>query len=218
MPRKQSAHARLDALRQRVATEGMKQRDAAALLEASKAKVEDAASALTNAYAAEDAKLVQQRRKELEQAEAEVLEAQHRVNGAELRAQQAKQELDEFTRDNARSVLDEREQTARAVAADLTRKVHEVVKAHKAYTAERQHVDQLVAAVPGASVRADGVPSGYAWQDALRTLERVVGEHPEAELPRPRWLSVSHREHQDEVHRRLQLRRQKRTAELDEAA
>jgi hypothetical protein len=65
MPRK-PAHATLDELRQTAAQQRMKARDLDAALEMAKQEVEYASSAVTDAYAAEDMKLAQQRRKQLE--------------------------------------------------------------------------------------------------------------------------------------------------------
>jgi hypothetical protein len=103
-----------------------------------------------------------------------VLDRQHRVGGAELRAQRARQELEAFTAANARALLEEREETARGVTAELTRAVAATVRAHRAYLAERQHVDQLVSAVPEASTRYDDTGTSYPWADALRELERAL--------------------------------------------
>jgi uncharacterized protein YeeX (DUF496 family) len=103
MPRKRTACQRLDELRQQVAGEGMKLRAEQASLEAAKAEVEERSRSLTDAYAIEDAKLARERREELERAEAEVLDRQHRVSGAALRAQRARQELEAFTVENARA-------------------------------------------------------------------------------------------------------------------
>jgi hypothetical protein len=64
-----------------------------------------------------------------------VLDRQHRVGGAELRAQRARQELEAFTAANARALLEEREETARGVTAELTRAVAAMVRAHRAYLA-----------------------------------------------------------------------------------
>jgi len=204
---RKSAHAQLDELRQKVASEGVKFREAQVGLKASKAKVDDASRALTDAYAAEDdAKLARERRGELQAAEAEVVDWQHRVTGAELRAQRARDELQSFT-ENAHALLDEREPTAAEVANELTRAVAATVKAARAYEAERQHIDQLVAQAPGASPRYDGVSTGYPCEAELKALERVWRENPEAEPPRPRWSGISHRQNLNEVHRRLREQR-----------
>lgn len=118
---KRSAHAELDELRQRGAAECAKARELETGLEAAKMDVETAAAGVTDAYTVEDAKLIAQRRKDLEAAEAKVLDLQHRVGGAEIRVEQAQRNLDDFHRESARELLDEREAEARALAADLTR-------------------------------------------------------------------------------------------------
>jgi DNA repair exonuclease SbcCD ATPase subunit len=213
VPRKKTAHAELDEHRQRVAAEGMKFREAQSRLEATKAKLEDCSRALTDAYAAEDQKLARERREELKRAEAEVVDCQHRVGGAELRARRAREELDAFLAASAGVLLAEREDTAKRVAAELTRAVAEVVRARRAYDAERSHVDDLVSKLPGASPRHDGVAAGYPWEGPLRELERAYRRDSEAPPPRPRWLGRLHRETEDEAHRRLRERRRKKTAE-----
>jgi hypothetical protein len=214
-PRKRTAHQQLDEYRQAVAAEGMKLREEQAGLEAAKAEVEDRSRSLTDAYALEDAKLARERREELERAEAEAFDAQHRVGGAELRAQRAREELAAFTAENARALIEEREETANAVAARLTRAVAEVVKARRAYEAERQDVDQLVSQASGATTRYDGTPTGYAWERELKALERAYREQSEAEPPRPRWAGVAQRRNLNAVHRRL---REKRGQEIVEVS
>jgi hypothetical protein len=207
--KRRSAHQQLEELRQKVAGEGVKLREAQLQLEASKVEVEDRSRARTDAYAAEDAELARERREELERAEGDVLDLQHRVSGAELRAQRAREELATFMRDHARDLLDERHETAREVATELTKTVGAVIKAHRAYVVERQHVDHLVSQVPGATTRYDGVSTGYSWEAALKELERVYREHPEAEPPRPRWAGLAYRRNMDSVHRELRARRRK---------
>jgi HD-GYP domain-containing protein (c-di-GMP phosphodiesterase class II) len=209
MPRRKSIHAQLDEKREQVAAATIKKRELEAQIEAAKAKVEEASRLLAAAYALEDERLAKERREKLERAEAEVIDLEHRRSGAELRAQRARQELDEFMADNARALLDERERTAREVADRLTRAVAEAVKARHAYDNERQQIDQLVAQVPGASVRADGVSTGYAWETPLRDLERAYREGPEADVLRPRWSGMTYRQNMDAVHQRLQSQRRK---------
>jgi hypothetical protein len=179
VPRKKTAHAELDEHRQRVAAEGMKFREAQSRLEATKAKLEDCSRALTDAYAAEDQKLARERREELKREEAEVVDCQHRVGGAELRARRAREELDAFLAASAGVLLGEREDTAKRVAAELTRAVAEVVRARRAYDAERSHVDDLVSKLPGASPRHDGrrrrLPLGGAAAGARAGLPAGLG-------------------------------------------
>jgi hypothetical protein len=119
-------------------------------------------------------------------------------------------------RDHARDLLDEREETAREVAAELTRAVAATVRAHRAYVAERQHVDQLVSAVPEASARYDGTSTSYPWADALRELERAYRENSEATAPRPRWAGVAQRRNVDALHRQLQAQRKQRIVDAVE--
>jgi hypothetical protein len=207
--RHRSAHQQLDEHRQRAAFEGTKFRELQAQQAQVEAELVRIGDAIARAYASEDEREIASARKAKEEARARVEDLEHRTAGASLRAQRAREKLATFTRDHGRDLLDEREQTAREIAAGLTKAVAEVVQAHRAYVAERQHVDQLVSAVPEASTRADGVPSSYSWERELRELERVFRESPEAEPPRPRWSGVAYRRNMDSVHRELQARRRK---------
>jgi hypothetical protein len=79
MPRKaRTAHGELDLLRQTVATERVRARDLDAALEAAKQRVEDISDDLTEAFAEDDTKLIQQRRQDLQAAEEEVKDLTHR--------------------------------------------------------------------------------------------------------------------------------------------
>jgi hypothetical protein len=216
MPRKQTAHAELDQLQEQATAERVKARTLGAQLEAAKVEVEDASRAVTDAYAAEDAKLAQQRRKQLEAAEAKVIDLGHQVTAAAQRVGRARRQLDEFQRDRARDLLDERQQPARTVAAELTASVHQTLNMARAYVAERTAVDHLVAAIPGATPRTDGPASTHPWEAQLRDLERAVAAAPECPPPLPRWQGLDHRRAEDTTARRLQLqRRKKRTADED---
>jgi hypothetical protein len=220
MKQRKSAHAELDELRQRAAAERMKQRDLNVALVSATAKVEEASGAITDGYAADDQRAVARARKTEEEGVAEVRELQHRVDGASLRIERAQAKHDEFLRDRARGLLEERAQPARTVALDLSRAVAEVLKLHRAYLTERQTMDQLVAAVPGATPRADGPEGTHPWEPALGQLARAYQQTPELEPPLPRWQGLEHRTAQDSSARRLQLQRRKRLtadeqAELD---
>jgi hypothetical protein len=203
MPRRKSAHDQLDELRRQVAEEGMKLRRAQAEFEAAKARVEDRSRALTDAYALEDTQLAHERREELKQAEADVLDHQHRVAGAEARAERARAEFGSFTAENATTLLEEREGLGRELAAELTAAVAAVVQAHRRYVAERTHVDGLVKMVHGAQPRFDGVSTSYPWEPQLKELERAYRAAPEAEPPRPRWSGRTYQRNADAVHRRI---------------
>jgi hypothetical protein len=203
MPRSKPAHDRLDELRRRVADEGVKLRQAQAEFEAAKARVEDRSRALSDAYAAEDGDLARERREELQRAEADVVDQQHRVAGAEVRAERARAELGSFGAENAMALLEEREGLGRELAAELTAAVAAVIQAHRKYVSERQHIDGLVAMVNGAQPRYDGVSTGYVWERELKELERGYRAAPEAELPRPRWSGRTHQRNADAVHRRI---------------
>jgi hypothetical protein len=204
-----AAHDRVDELRRRVAEESQKLRQAQAELEASTAKVEDCSRRLTDAYASENARLAHERRNELQRAETDAADQEHRVAGAELRAQRARGELDSFIAESAQALLEEREGLARELAAELTAAVDAVVKAHAKYVAERTHVDQLVAKVPGAEPRYDSVSTSYSWEPELRALERAYREVSQADVPSPRWAGRSHIRNLNAVHRRLKEQRGK---------
>jgi hypothetical protein len=141
-----------------------------------------------------------------------------RVAAAGLRVQGAQQQLDEFAHAHARDLLAEREPHARAVAAELSGSVRETLRLAKAYLAERQAQDQLVAAVPGATPRADGPEGTPPWEPALGQLAHAYQQTPELEPPLPRWQGLEHRTAEDSSARRLQLQRRKRltAAEQDE--
>jgi hypothetical protein len=212
-----SAHAALDGLRQGMADERMKARDAGAALEAARVTVDEADRAVTAAYALEDHKLASQRRKELQAAEADAVELQRRVDAAGLRVQHAQQHVETFARERARDLLAEREQPARTVALELSRAVGDVLKLHRAYVTERQTVDRLVAAVPGATPRADGPVPEHPWESALKDLERAYRQATKLEPPTPRWSGLQLREQQDSLSRFERLRRRKRLTEDERA-
>jgi len=84
------------------------------------------------------------------------------------------------------------------------------VRMHRAYRAMRTEIDTLVAAVPGATSRADGPAPSHPWEDHLRALERAIQEHPEVPPPLRRWVGVKNRELQDNANR---LEREQRSGE-----
>jgi hypothetical protein len=172
---------------------------------------------VTDAYASEDAKLAQQRRKQLEAAEANVIDLGHQVTAAAQRVGRAQRQLDEFQRHHARDLLAEREQPARTVAAELTADVHKALRSASAYIDERERQDRLVACVPGATPRVDGPAASHPWERQLRDLERAVSEVSELPPPLPSWWGLDHRRTENAKAKRLQVqRRKKKTA--DEAA
>jgi DNA repair exonuclease SbcCD ATPase subunit len=218
MPRKRTAHQELAEHRERVASEATKFRELQEQRAQAEAELERIGDAIASAYASEDGGEIAEALKAKEEATARVEDLEHRTAGASLRAERAREGLATFMRDHARDLLDEREETARAVATELTKAVAAVVKAHRAYIAERQHVDRLVSQVPGATARYDGVSTGYSWEAALKELERVYREHPEAEPPRPRWSGMAYRRNIDTVHRQVQARRRKPNEGIVDAA
>ena len=216
-PRKSTAHATLDELRQAAADQRMKARDLDAALEVAKQEVEDASRGVTDAYAAEDGKLAQRRRKQLEAAEAKIIDLGHQVTAATQRVEIAQRAAGTFAQEYARDLLAEREQAARTVAAELTASVRQTLTLAKAYVAERRTVDELVAAVPGATPRADGPAPEHPWEHALRQLQRAYQETPELDPPLPRWTGVQQRQQEDDVNRRASLLRKRRLTPSEQA-
>jgi hypothetical protein len=194
------------------------ERELAAQLEAAKAAVDGAGAAVTEAYAADDAKLAPRRRQELDAAAAEVLDLQHRFDAAGLRVERAQAEADAYLAEHARDLLDEREAEAREVAASLTAAGLELVRLHQAYVTTRNDIDSLVAAVPGATSRADGPAPSHPWEDQLRALERTIQETPEVPPPLARSAGLKHREQQDHANRIEQQRRRGELSADDQAA
>lgn len=209
-------HAEVDELRQRAAAERVKARDIEAQLEAAKLEVEWAGEAVAGAYASEDQRAVSAALTAEEQAIAEAKDFQHRLTGAMLRVEHVQQELD-VQRDHVRDLLGEREQPAHAVASELTAAVRETVRLARAYVAERQAQDALIAAIPDATPRADGPAAEHAWEAALKTLERAYQQTPELEPPLPRWHGLQQRKQQDAVHRRAGLLRRKKLTPAERA-
>jgi hypothetical protein len=216
-PLKQSAQERLDQLRRDAADERVKVRDLEAQLEAAKLDAESASRAISDGYATESQRDVAQARKAEEAAIIKVKDLQHRLTGAAIRVERTQGEADAFAREHARDLLAEREQPARTVALELSRAVGEVLKLHHAYVTERQTVDRLVAAVPGATPRADGPVPEHPWESALKDLERAYRQATKLEPPTPRWSGLQLREQQDNLSRFEKLRRRKRLTEDEQA-
>jgi hypothetical protein len=216
-PPSKSAHEQLDQLRRDTADERVKVRDLEAQLETAKLEVEQASRAISAGYAAESQRDVAQARKAEEAAIAKVKDLQDRLSGAEIRVERIQGEADAFARERARDLLAEREQPARTVAGELTASVHETLMLAKAYVAERQAIDRLVAQVPGASARNDGPPPEHPWESALKDLERANRQATKLEPPTPRWSGLRLREQQDNLSRFEKLRRRKRLTEDEQA-
>jgi hypothetical protein len=98
----------------------------------------------------------------------------------------------------------------------LSASVRETLRLAKAYAAERQAVDRLVAEVAGATPRADGPAPEHPWEAALKTLERCYQQDPELEAPLPRWSGLQQRAQQDHIGRREKLRRKKKLTSAEE--
>jgi hypothetical protein len=215
-PRK-TAHAELDDLRQLAAAERVKRRDLEAQLAAAELDVEQHSAATRDAYAAEAERAVAQAHKAEEAAVATAGELQHQVDGAGLRVERAQADVNSFERDHAHDLLAERERSARTVTLELAASVAETLRLAKVYVSERQAVDRLIAAVPGATPRADGPAPEHPWEPALKTLERAFTETPELEPPLPSWAGIEQRHRHDRTHRLLQLRRRDRLSDDERA-
>jgi hypothetical protein len=124
--------------------------------------------------------------------------------------ERAQAEADSFQAEHASELLEEKEAEARTLAENLTRAGLEVVQLHRAYRAMRTDIDSLVAAVPGATSRADGPAPSHPWEDHLRALERTIQENPEVPPPLPQWAGLKHRQVQDNANR---LEREKRSGQ-----
>ncbi len=70
-----------------------------------------------------------------------------------------------------------------------------------------------MAAVPGATSRADGPQPSHPWERQLRDLERAVQETPEVPAPLPRWAGLEHRKQQDNANRSERDRRSENVPE-----
>jgi hypothetical protein len=116
------------------------------------------------------------------------------------------------------AILDEREGEARELAKQLTRAGLEAVRMHRAYCEMRTEIDSLVAAVPGATSRADGPEPSHPWERQLQDLARAIQETPEVPPPLPRWAGLNHREQQDYANRIEQRRRRGELSPDDQAA
>ena len=214
-----TAHAQLDELRQHAAAERIKRRDLEAQLAAAELDAEQHSAAITAGYAAEDQRAVARARKGEQQAIAKAGELlRHQVDGAGLRVERAQADADSFERDHARDLLAERERSARTVTLELAASVAETLRlALKVYVSERQAVDRLVAAVPGATPRHDGPDPEHAWERALKALERAVHDTPQLKPLLPGWQGLDQRQQQDRIHRRVVLRRKRRLTPAEQA-
>ena len=101
MPRRHSAHAQLDQLRQQATAERINARDFEACVGGGKGRRWGRAGSVTDAYAANDEKWAQQRRVQLEDAEAKMVDLGHRVAAAAQRAARGQRAVDTFTHEHA---------------------------------------------------------------------------------------------------------------------
>lgn len=209
MPRRTTAYGELDQLRQRVANEDVRKRELESQRENVQAELTGLDQAVTDALIRDDEKAARQhreRRAELEQVADDLGE---RLYAAEQRVLNLQREVDRFSRERARDLLEERLRVGRELAISLTRAAHEVVRLHRAYGAERSEIDRLVGLHEGASVRFDGPPSSHVWQRELDLLERAVRANQEVSAPEPTWRGLEHRRRENAIARVLRDRRQK---------
>jgi hypothetical protein len=92
------------------------------------------------------------------------------------------------------------------------------VRLHRGYRDMRTDIDTLVAAVPGATSRADGPEPSHPWEGPLQDLWRATQETPEVPPPLPRWLGLRHRQQQDHANRIEHQRRRGELSADDQAA
>lgn len=204
-------------LQQRVASAGVGQREAQAELQSINGTLEQFRERRVDAFAAGDDERGDALTAEVEQLGARLAQASARAEGLGRRASTARAELSSFRSDNAEALLAAHEPAAQEITAKLTASVAETIRLARQYVAERQAVDQLVAATPGATPRSDGPASEHAWEAALKALERAYQRTPEVAAPLPRWAGIGQRKQQDAVARREQLRRKPRRTDQDQA-
>lgn len=196
-----SAHAELDELRQHAAAERVKARDPDTQLDAAKLNVERATAAVTEAYAAEapswwrsGARISRRPRPRCSTFSTASMPPGSASSGRNARPMRSLPK-------HARDPVDELEAEAREAAANLTRAGTEVVRAHRAYRTIRSEIDGLVAAVPGATSRADGPDPTYRGSASCASSSGSCGRHPRF---RPRCragLASDHRREQDNANR-----------------
>jgi hypothetical protein len=95
--------------------------------------------------------------------------------------------------------------------------VAETLRLAKVYVSEREAVDRLVAAVPGATPTPRRARPAAPVGAALKALERAIHDTPELEPPLPSWQGLEQRQQQDRVHRRAGLQRKRQLTSAEQA-
>jgi hypothetical protein len=204
-----SATDELATLRQQVSAERVRHGEAQAAKDAADAAVQGANAAITLGYAKDDRAAVADARNAEAEAVATVDDLAHQLAAADLRLERAQRDLAGFLAARGRDLIQEREPDAVHAADHLVDTVHAAVRAYRKYRDVRTEVDALVSNLPGAVVRVDGTPSTFEWEAALRTLDRVVREHPEPPPPpMPQWNGLRHQELQNASAQHLRDQRQ----------
>jgi hypothetical protein len=205
MPRKAetTANEELAALRQQYAAEHGRVRELEVALERAKAEVEEAAHAVANAYASEDAQSITKAREREQSAAETVSELEGQLAGTVVRAERAGQAVDEFQTERARDLLSEAEAAARETTIELQRAAEDTVRFWRQYKQDRNAVLQLVNRVEPGAGQVNGPPSNCAWEAQLADLERALRLGEELEPPLPRWSGRAWRRQEDATARRL---------------
>lgn len=213
--RRKTAHASLDEVREAAAAERTKQRDLEGELQAAKMAVESAGRAITDLCG---------RGRQAGRAAAQGAARRgggHRASTPPRRRRPPRGARSARgrpvpSRTGPRSTRGARvESPHRRGRAEAS--VLETLRLSRAYLAERQAQDALVASVAGATPRADGPEPQHAWESALMTLERAHQRTPALAPPIPQWRGLERRAAEDDAVRRLQLQRRRKLT-VDEQA
>jgi Fic family protein len=187
-PSKPTATAELERLETRLAETRAQQQQVQAQAKALYAERDALKEGRIAAYAAENelegdriTETIAAMNVKAETAAAKVAGADQRVRDAEAAVlalyERAGEEL-------LRAQVERDQKTAEELAAV----VHEALEANRRLIAGRQQQDAILARVPRWTPRHDGPPAAHAWESELRELERVVRQHPDPPVIRPRCL------------------------------
>lgn len=126
--------------------------------------------------------------------------------GAQIRVQRAQAGVDEYIRQHAQGLLNERIEEADRVASELSTSVLQTIRLNRQLLDERQAMDRIISGA-GHNPRLDGPAPTHPWERELLALERAVRETPTLDAPAPRWSGRQAAEHRDHVHAQLQAQR-----------
>jgi hypothetical protein len=198
-------------LRERVASELMRKREAQTALEAGQGQLEAIAAEVDAAYEREDEGLVRNHRQRLHEVKEEVADLQGRVVGAERRLERVQLEVDQYIAEHGAEILRERlaqrEAAARETTLALNGAVHDAIRLHRRYLADRQAIQGIVTEMEPGSGATNGPAASYPWERQLVDLDRAVREVDEISPPTPRWHGREFRAQQDDIAAKLQAER-----------